>query len=127
MIFKKGDPSSCDNYRPISLLAIAYEILASMLKQRLLDAGVDGRLWHSQYGFRKGRGTVDAIFIARRMIESARARRAGKLSLLALDWKKAFDSVNVECLLDALRRFGLPHHVVKIVEGLLRARRFFRA
>ena len=31
MLFKKGDPSECDNYRPISVLAVAYKIFASML------------------------------------------------------------------------------------------------
>ena len=44
MIFKKKDPALCDNYRLISVLSIAYKIFASMLKQRLLDAGLDARL-----------------------------------------------------------------------------------
>ncbi len=53
MIFKKGDPALCENYRPICVLSIAYKILASMLKQRLLDAGVEERLWQTQFGLRK--------------------------------------------------------------------------
>ena len=32
----------------------------------------------------------------------------GKLHLLALDWRRAFDSIAPAWLLDALRRFGLP-------------------
>ena len=69
MIFKKKDPSLCDNYRPISILSIAYKIFASMLKERLLDAGLDARLWASQFGFRRERSTHDAVFVARRRIE----------------------------------------------------------
>ena len=107
MIYKKGDPGFCDNYRPICLLSIASNIFASMLKQRLLDAGVDGAIWPSQFGFREGCSTEDAIFIARRRIEFARAQRNGSVSLLALDWAKAFDSINIVSLLDALRRAGL--------------------
>jgi len=125
MIFKKGDPALCDNYRPICLTAVAYRIYASLVKQRLLDAGLDGRLWTSQYGFRKGRSTEQAIYIARRHIELAIARRAGSVSLLALDWSKAFDSVHVDGLLDALRRYGFPQKIILVVASLMRERCFF--
>jgi len=125
MIYKKGDPGFCDNYRPICLLSIANKIFASMLKQRLLDAGVDGAIWPSQFGFREGCSTEDAIFIARRRIELARARRNGSVSLLALDWAKAFDSINVVSLIDALRRAGLPTAFLDMVQGMLSARRFY--
>ena len=108
MVFKKGDPAECDNYRPISILSIAYKIFAAMLKNRLLEARVQDALWSTQFGFRPGCGTEDAIFVARRHIEIACAGRYGKIKLLALDWKKAFDSVHTQSLLDALRRFGLP-------------------
>jgi hypothetical protein len=96
-----------------------------MLKQRLLDAGVEDALWRSQFGFRTGHGTEDAIFVARRRVEQARAQRNGKISLLALDWKKAFDSINVVSLIDALRRFGLPQDIVDMVKASLEARRFY--
>jgi len=125
MIFKKGDPGICDNYRPISVLAISYKVVASMLKQRLLNAGLDIRLWHTQYGFRKCRGTTDAIFVARRTIETACAQRNGQVSLLALDWAKAFDSLNVESLLDALRRFGISASIRKTIATLMEHRQFY--
>jgi len=125
MIYKKGDPGFCDNYRPICLLSIASKVFAAMLKQRLLDAGIDGVLWPSQFGFRTGCSTEDAIFIARRRIELARAQRNGSVSLLALDWAKAFDSINVTSLLDALRRAGLPKTFLNMLEGMLAARTFY--
>ena len=78
-----------------------------------------------QYGFRKSRGTSDAVFIGRRIIETTCAQRSGRLSLVALDWAKAFDSVNVDSLLDALRRFGIPHSFIDVVAALLRNRKFY--
>ena len=48
VIFKKGNPASCDNYRPICLLATAYNIFGLISKQRLTEAGVEERLWKSQ-------------------------------------------------------------------------------
>ena len=83
-----------------------------MIKARLLDAGLDDRLWYSQYGFRKRRSAEDALYAARRHIELAWARRHGRVSLLALDWKKAFDSLTLSGLLDALRRLGLSPGVM---------------
>ena len=95
-----------------------------MLKQRLLDAGIENVLWPSQFGFRRGCSTEDAIFIARRRIELARAQRNGRVSLLALDWAKAFDSINTASLLDALRRAGLPECVLHMIEGMLHDRHY---
>ena len=125
MIFKKGDPALMENYRPICLTAVAYRIFASMVKQRLLDAGLDERLWESQFGFRKKRSTEDAIYIARRHIELAKATRSGRLSVLALDWRKAFDSINVDCTLEALRRYGITPKYLKLIEGIMRGRHFY--
>jgi len=49
MNFKKGDPAACNNYRPICVLSIAFKLLASMTKQRLLDAGIENHLLPSQF------------------------------------------------------------------------------
>ena len=124
LIFKKGDPSVCENYRPISILTVCHKLYMSMIKHRLLSAGVDRVLWPSQFGFREKWCTEDAIYIARRRIELARAQRGGQVSLLALDWAKAFDSINVESLIDALRRFGLPPSLCDTIRNLLKARSF---
>jgi len=124
-MFKKGDPALVGNYRPISLLSIAFKIMGSILRQCLLNAGIDDRLWKSQFGFRRGHGTLDSIYVARRRIELAVAQRYGRISMLASDWKKAFDSVNVECLLHTLCRIGLPEASVWAVASMLRERKFF--
>ena len=81
-IFKKGDPACCGNYRPISLLAVGYQILAAILLRRLKDAGAADRIWPTQFGFRSGCGCADALFIARRKVENAWARKNGYVHLI---------------------------------------------
>ena len=87
-------------------------------------AGAEERLTCTQFGFRRGRGTNDAIFVVRRLIDQALAQRSGKVAMLALDWAKAFDSINVEALLTALARFGVPGKVLRILKHVYEDRSF---
>ena len=114
----------CENYRPISLLCVAYKLLAGLLLQRLQQAGAEDRLTQIQCGFRRGRGTTDAVHAVRRHIELAHARKDGGTTFVALDWKKAFDSINAEALLTALRRFGVPMNMLTLIGNIYEARRF---
>ena len=91
---------------------------------RLIEAGANHRISSSQFGFRPKRGTEDALHCARRAVDVAWAHRDGKVHLLALDWRKAFDSINAEGLIDALRRFGIPQFFLEIVKSIYSDRAF---
>ena len=95
-----------------------------MLLRRLKAAGVEDMLWNTQFGFRTGCGTGDAIFIARRMIEQCHNSRDQSLIFLALDWAKAFDSIDPTSLVQALRRFGLPQHYLCLIRNIYTQREF---
>ena len=73
------------------------------------------RLTSTQFGFRQGRGTSDGICAVRRLIDAALTQRNGQVAMLALDWAKAFDSINVDALICTLRRFGLPATIVRMI------------
>ena len=113
-IFKKGDPAQCENYRPISLLPVGYKLFATILLQRLKDAGAEDRIWPTQFGFRSKCGTSDALFLARRLIDRTCDSKDESAVLLALDWAKAFDSIDPNALTRALIRFGVPKPFVDI-------------
>ena len=83
-----------------------------------MSAGADKRIWGSQYRFRPKRGTEDALHCVRRAVERAWSDRGARLHLLALDWQKAFDSIDPSALLNALRRFGLPSKFRQAVEAI---------
>ena len=99
-------------------------MFAALLHSRLVDGGAEQRLTESQYGFRSGYGTQDALFVLRRRIEAARAQRDGKLPALALDWKWAFDSVDPAAMIVGLRRFGLPEHALDVIATIYSGRCF---
>ena len=117
-IFKKGAPDQCDNYRPISLLCVAYKIYASIILRRLKEAGAEERLTSMQYGFRSG------FRCTRRIIELAEAQKHGSVCMIALDWKRAFDSINPEILSQALWRFGVPEAMLQVIADIYAGRTF---
>ena len=81
--------------------------------QRMLDGGADERVHPAQFGFRKGKGTADALMLARRMIDAAYQDKDNGMMLLLLDWAKAFDRIKRESMIMALRRFGLPERMYR--------------
>ena len=68
-----------------------YKVFAKILKQRI-EQGVEIELQDTQYGFRKNRSTAQAIHCVRRAQEYAERAR-DKVTMVLLDWEKAFDKV----------------------------------
>ena len=84
-VLKKEDPTICANYRSISLLPIAYKVLASVLCERLKshDKALIGPY---QCGFRPGKSTIDEIFRLRQSLEK-RLERQAKTHHLFVEFK----------------------------------------
>ena len=80
-IHKKGSISDPDNYRGISLLSILSKCYTYVLNKRLeVWAENQGKVVEEQGGFRKGRSTVDHIFV---MISNGR-KGPGKIKRQAV-------------------------------------------
>lgn len=63
-IFKKGDPNICSNYHGITLLNTAYKILTTIINNRLSRyTEREGVIDEHQFGFKRGKCTIDAIHI----------------------------------------------------------------
>ena len=92
-LFKKGDPTLLENYRPISLLQVGYKICAAVLLQRMKAAGAESKIWTTHFGFRSGLGTSDALCMIRRLMDNAIESTNKSLLILAFDWSRAFDSI----------------------------------
>ena len=113
-----------DNYHPILLVQVRYKIFSALLLYRLQANDIEASIWKTQFGFRPKRGTQDAIFIIKRLIDRCFNFKNCSSTLLALDWAKAFDSINSSYLLAALRRFGLPQKMLNIISNIYTDRTF---
>ena len=121
-IYKKGDPRNPGNYRPISLLNSIYKIYAALLQTRI-SATLDTLIQKTQFGFRKGKSTTNALICIRRVLEVAEATQQ-KVFLTFLDWEKAFDKVRQDRLLQSLERIGCPAQVCKAIANLYSSPQF---
>jgi hypothetical protein len=113
---KKGDLSSMNNYRGISLMSIAAKVYNRILLNRIRPV-VDPILRQNQAGFRKGRGCTDQIHILRRVMEGARNQQI-PLFVTFIDFRKAFDSIDREMMFAILRHYGIPDKIVKAIRVL---------
>ena len=58
----KGDPMECGSYRGIKLLEHAMKVVEKIFEHRIRQ---QIKIDDMQFGFMKGKGTTDAIFMAR--------------------------------------------------------------
>ena len=113
---RKGDRATCGNSRGISLLSVAGKVLAKLLLGRLNKNIVDRVCPESQCGFRRERGTVDMVFVARQLQEKCREQNRN-MCMAFIDLTKAFDTVDRDLLWRVMRRFGCPRKFVAIVRA----------
>ena len=115
-LFKKGDPSVCDNWRGLSMLSVVGKVLAHVISAKLY-AQVEEKISECQAGFRKGRGCADQIFTLRRVMEQARVKRVA-LSMCFVDFKAAYDSLNRGALWKIMRSYGVSDKICKLIRAL---------
>ncbi|CAB0038652.1 unnamed protein product [Trichogramma brassicae] len=127
---KPGKPPDMpSSYRPLCMLDTAGKILERIICDRL-EAFTErpGGLSERQYGFRKGRSTIDAI---EDVVSTAREAIAGKgwyrgtkkyCAVVTLNVRNAFNSARWDNILAALRRFLVPDYLLRIIANYFSAR-----
>ncbi|KAE9412826.1 hypothetical protein Angca_002906, partial [Angiostrongylus cantonensis] len=106
LLFKKGELHDTGNYRPICLLFVVYKIFTRVIVNRI-DRGLEEREPCEQAGFRKGFSMVDHIHTLTILIEVSRKHKR-PLRLTFIDLQKAFDSIEIEAVMEVLGRQGVP-------------------
>ncbi|CAH2084175.1 unnamed protein product [Euphydryas editha] len=123
----KKPPDDPTSYRPLCMLDTAGKILERIIHQRI-EAVVDPLLASNQYGFRKGRSTLDAINLvvdtAKKAIAGARWKGGSKRYCLVVtfDIKNAFNSANWDHIMRTLGEMQVPVYLQRMVASYFTGR-----
>ena len=107
---KKSDLRRAKNYRGVPLTSIAAKIYNALLLNRI-EPGIEKIPWKNQNGFRRNRSMISQILTIRQIL-GVHAKSL-EVTLLFLDFSKAFDSIHREKMEQLLPAYGLPKETVE--------------
>lgn len=120
------DPSDPSAYRPLSLLGSMTKLYEQIITNRLCQELEEGnKLSEFQYGFRKGKSTVDCIKVVVDMArkEIGKTRRTRSLCMMiSLDIKNAFNSLSWRKIIGAANKKNLNKHLIEVLKDYLEDR-----
>ena len=121
-IYKKGDRTIAENYRPVSLTSITCKIL-----EHIIHSSVMRHLEHhkilndSQHGFRKFRSCESQLIsTVKDFTESL--EDGVQTDAILLDFSKAFDKVHHSSLLHKLDHYGIRNNLLSWINDFLSGR-----
>lgn len=122
-VFKKGDRTRPDNYRPISLTSIVCQVMEHVVVSNIMEFAENNNiLVPEQHGFRRRRSCETQLLGL--MDEITHDLQAGKQTdLVVLDFAKAFDKVNHSLLVHKLSHYGIIGKTNAWIQNFLRDRK----
>ena len=106
-LYKSGDKTLFNNYRPISLLPLFSKVLERLMYDRLYSFLVKYSILYSfQFGFRKAHSTYMALTCMLDKLHNALERGEYAIGIF-IDFRKAFDTVDHGILLYKLYHYGV--------------------
>lgn len=121
-VYKKGKKGSVENYRPISILPTFSKVLETVIKNALTSYLEEKDILpDSQFGFRQGLSTHDAIIAAEHDVKKSKQDKKACGALL-FDLSAAFDTIDLGILLEKLRIYGADDPFLALIESYLSER-----
>ena len=125
VLLRKGNKrlEDASSYRPICLLDMTGNLLEEMILQRLQGHMVrENGLSENQFGFLKGKSTVDAIQTVVGIATKAKrgtGRRKGFCALISIDIRNAFNTARWNICIEAMARKKVQDYLLRMIDDYL--------
>ncbi|GFR99073.1 reverse transcriptase [Elysia marginata] len=119
-LIHKGKELSKDtltNWRPISLTNADYKIFSKALALRL-SAVLPNIINENQGGFIKGRKISELIRELDDIIDREKSNPQSQSYTLSIDYSKAFDTISIVTIIEALRMFNFGEKLISWIKAL---------
>jgi hypothetical protein len=113
---KKPKATKCSDHHTISLIAHTAKIVAR-IRRRCIQRKLENALREDQFGFRRGKGSRDAVGMLR-IISERTLVIDEELCACFIDWQKAFDRVNWTKLKQILKGTGIDWRERRLISKL---------
>lgn len=108
--------SECSKFRTISIMNQICKIVLRVVLARIRGK-IRGEVAEEQYGFVAGKGTRNAIFVLRNLVERAIEKKKDVFACF-IDYEKAFDKIKHEELINILSISGIDKKDINIIKKL---------
>ena len=115
-VTKKNQAKKYGDHRTISLISHTGKIVARILSKRS-ENKIEEIIAEDQFGFRKGKGTRDAVGLMR-IISERELDVKEEMFLCFIDWQKVLDRVHWTKLLEMLRTIGFKWRECQLICSL---------
>jgi hypothetical protein len=112
----KPKDTKCSDHCTVCLITYTAKIVVRILRTRT-ERKIEDVLGEDQFGFRRGKGTRDAIGMLR-IISEQTLDIVVELCACFTDWQKAFDHVNETKLMQILKGTATDWHKRRVISKL---------
>jgi len=120
LLYKKGDPTLVENFRPITLQSVPYKIFSSFIRNRL-QTFLDVNKYHNnniQKGFAHGQdGVLEHTEMLDFIMRDAKRTHRSYFVVL-LDLRNAFGEVQHNLIRSSLRYHHVPESFIRVFDSI---------